>query len=144
MLVDDHASVRSAGAQSKPEGVACPRSAYVTGKWASGSPSWPNSARCLFADLCAGTHVHLGLLRAARGFAEPSGLSPPASLPNLPFRSEACPHIGGEHRFTIMEGATPTFMPDCAVVVIAGWCGKTLDQRGLLGLQNLCWRPPRT
>ena len=43
-----------------------------------------------------------------------------AALPNLPFRSEACPHIGGEHRFTIMKGATPTFMPDCDVVVIRG------------------------
>jgi hypothetical protein len=46
--------------------------------------------------------------------------------------------------FTIMEGATPTFMPDCDVVVIADWCGKRLDQRELLGLQNLCWRQPRT
>ena len=44
----------------------------------------------------------------------------------------------------IMEGATPTFMPDCDVVVIADWCGKRLDQRELLGLQDLCWRPPRT
>jgi hypothetical protein len=44
----------------------------------------------------------------------------PISLPNLPFRSEACAHIGGEHGFTIMEGATPTFMPDCDVVVIRG------------------------
>ena len=26
--------------------------------------------------------------------------------PNLPFRSEACQHIGGEHRFTIVKGAT--------------------------------------
>ena len=43
-----------------------------------------------------------------------------SSLPNLPFRSEACPLIGGERRFTIMKGATPTFMPDCDVVVIRG------------------------
>jgi hypothetical protein len=64
--------------------------------------------------------------------------------PNLPFRSEACPHIGSEHRFTIMEVATPKFMPGCDVVVNADWCGKRLDPRELLGLQNLCWRPPRT
>jgi hypothetical protein len=68
----------------------------------------------------------------------------PHKLPNLPFRSEACPHIGGEHRFTIMEGAASSFMPDCGVVVIADWCGKRLDQRELVGLQDLCWRPPRT
>lgn len=42
------------------------------------------------------------------------------TLPNLPLRSEVCRHIGGEHRFTIMKGATPAFMPDCDVVVIRG------------------------
>jgi hypothetical protein len=39
MLVDDHAAMRSAGAQSMLEGVACYRPAYVAGRWASGSPS---------------------------------------------------------------------------------------------------------
>ncbi len=63
---------------------------------------------------------------------------------NLPFRSEACPRIVDEHRFMIMEGATPTFMPDCDVVVIsADWCGERLDWCELFGLQDLCWRPPR-
>ncbi len=67
-----------------------------------------------------------------------------SELPNLPFRSEACPRIVGEHRFMIMEGATPTFMPDCDVVVIsADWCGERLDWCELFGLQDLCWRPPR-
>ena len=39
MLLDDHASVRSAGAQSILDGAACHRSAYVAGMWASDSPS---------------------------------------------------------------------------------------------------------
>ena len=39
MLVDDHVSVRSAGAQSMLEGVACCWSAYVAGRWVFGSPS---------------------------------------------------------------------------------------------------------
>ena len=36
MLVDDHASVRSAGAQSAPEGVECHRSAHVAGEVGTG------------------------------------------------------------------------------------------------------------
>ena len=36
MLVDDHASVRSAGARSMPEGVACHRSVYVAAEVGTG------------------------------------------------------------------------------------------------------------
>ena len=36
-------------------------------------------------------------------------------------------------------------MPRCDVFVIYGLvAGKRLDRGGLLGLQNLCWRSPRT
>ena len=47
MLVDDHASVRSAGARSAPEGVACHRSLYVAETWAPELTLMPNGGHCV-------------------------------------------------------------------------------------------------
>jgi len=62
-----------------------------------------------------------------------------------------CRQVGGapEHwrRAQIHHygGDTITLMPHCDVFVMRGLIvGKRLDQRELPGLQNLCWRPPRT